>query len=89
MNAVTLTRPTRYGNDHASYYVNETATLVTRGGRFAFVMYSDRTCDGVHDAEGTFIGGAVSDWTPVADQSAAGEIVAAWIADGWELHYAG
>lgn len=87
-NTITLTHDIRCGNGEAAYYVTERAELMHRDGAFAFLLYTDAICDGLHGTDGYYMGGDQSEWTPVTHNTAddrARAIVAEWVADGWTL----
>lgn len=91
-NTLELATTRRYGNSEASYDVDERAVVMrTPTGRLVLALYEinsagGRHFDGLHDCEGYFIGGEISDCKPAnpadADVQA---LAAAWVADGWEV----
>lgn len=90
--AIALTKCVRYGNNEASFYVNERMELVRKDGVLAFMGYSNQhgprgqfSYDGLFTTAGYGFGGDASEWTPVTDLEGAEHVVREWQDCGWLL----
>ena len=89
MNGIALTKSVRYGNNEASFYVDERVEIVRKGNNFALVIYANNhgefACAGLHTVAGCWTGGDASEWEPVTEIEGVEHVVREWQSFGWEL----